>query len=349
MDPAKVESMFDPFTQAEASITRRYGGTGLGLAISRRLARALGGDLTATSQEGVGTSMLFTFATGPLEGVRLLEAAQLAEPRPRAASQQRTRWRIPSARVLVVDDGPENRELLSLVLAEQGLWVEEADNGQVALDRMATGSFDLVLMDMQMPVMDGFTATRALRARGATVPVLALTAHAMKGVEEEVLQAGCTACLTKPVDIDVLVQQVALALGGSAVEAPAALPAPAPAETIGADIIELGEPPAGEEPIRSRFAGNAKFVPIVRKFAGRLDEQLGLARTAHAAGDLAEVGRLAHWLAGAAGTVGYDAFTQPARELEAAARAGDAQEAERVLREIERMGGRLEIPEVALG
>jgi len=165
IDPARVESMFDPFTQAEASITRRYGGTGLGLAISHRLARALGGDLTGSSQPGVGTSMIFTFATGALDGVRMLDAAQLAESGEGAAARSRTRWRIPSARVLVVDDGPENRELLSLVLAEQGLWVEEADNGQAALDKLAGGSVDLVLMDMQMPVMDGFSATRELRRR----------------------------------------------------------------------------------------------------------------------------------------------------------------------------------------
>ncbi|HEY8358705.1 MAG TPA: ATP-binding protein, partial [Ramlibacter sp.] len=120
--PEKVESMFDPFTQADASITRRFGGTGLGLAISRRLARALGGDLTASSQPGVGTTMIFTFATGALDGVRMLEAQDLVAPAQVAAvTQGRKRWKIPPARVLVVDDGAENRELLSLVLAEQGL------------------------------------------------------------------------------------------------------------------------------------------------------------------------------------------------------------------------------------
>jgi len=340
MDPAKVETMFDPFTQAEASITRRYGGTGLGLAISRRLARALGGELTGSSQPGVGTSMLFTFATGPLEGVRSIDAAQLATLGA-AAPQQRTRWRIPPARVLVVDDGPENRELLSLVLTEQGLWVDEADNGQLALDKLAAGSYDLVLMDMQMPVLDGYAATRELRRRGLRIPVVALTAHAMKGYEEEVLQAGCSAYLTKPVDIDILLQQVALSLGGSAEEAPA--------EAASSVFIDLSEEAAEDGPIRSRFADNAKLVPIVRKFAARLQQQLELTRSAFDAGDLPEVERLAHWLAGAAGTVGYDAFTEPAREMEAAAKALDAETTAGVLQRIARMAAQLEVPELAIG
>jgi PAS domain S-box-containing protein len=338
MDPSMVEAMFDPFTQADASINRRFGGTGLGLAISRRLARALGGDLVGTSQRGVGTTMIFTFGTGPLEGVRLLDAAALSSPEAAGAVPRRTRWRIPSARVLVVDDGAENRELLSLVLAENGLWVEEAADGREALDKMATGSFDLVLMDMQMPVMDGYTATRSLRAAGSKVPVVALTAHAMKGYEEEVLQAGCTAYLTKPVDIDILLQQVAVLLGGVPED---------PGTTQPASIFADVEDGAGEGPIRSRFAGNAKLVPIVRKFAGRLQQQLELARKALQAGDLAEVEMLAHWLAGAAGTVGYDAFTAPARELEVAAKGQDAPGAEVVLQRLFQMADQLEVPEPA--
>ena len=339
MEPSKVEAMFDPFTQADATITRRFGGTGLGLAISRRLARALGGDLVASSQPGVGTTMIFTFGTGPLEGVRLLDASQLAAPQVADTSLRRTRWRIPSARVLVVDDGAENRELLSLVLAENGLWVEEAADGQQALDKLAAGSFDLVLMDMQMPVMDGYAATQALRRRGDKVPVVALTAHAMKGYEEEVMQAGCTAYLTKPVDIDVLLHQVALLLGGTVEET-------MPAELLPSVFSELREEAPAEGPIRSRFASNAKLVPIVRKFAARLDEQLEQARIALRDGNLAEVERLAHWLAGAAGTVGYDAFTAPARELEATAKENDAPAVELVLQRLFQMAGQLELPEV---
>jgi PAS domain S-box-containing protein len=336
MDPEKVETMFDPFTQADASISRRFGGTGLGLAISRHLARALGGELTGSSQPGAGTTMNFSFATGSLEGVRLLDAAQAAAPAGAVALPGRSRWRIPPARVLVVDDGAENRELISLVLAEQGLWVEEAENGQVALDKLGAANFDLVLMDMQMPVVDGYAATRELRRRGLALPVVALTAHAMKGYEQEVLQAGCSAYLTKPVDIDALMQQVAQLLGGVMEESPAS--------DSDSSLIDIREPDVGQGRIRSRFASNPALAPIVRRFAARLREQLGQAREAAEAGNLAEVERLAHWLAGAAGTVGYDDFTRPAREMEAAATADDRALTRGVLQRLSRMADQLEVP-----
>jgi len=345
MEPEKVESMFDPFTQADASITRRFGGTGLGLAISRRFARALGGELTATSQPGVGTKMIFSFETGRLAGVQLLDATQLGTAASSAGSDSRKRWRLPAARVLVVDDGAENRELLSLVLAEQGLWVEEAENGQQALNKLAQASYDLVLMDMQMPVLDGYDATLELRRRGLDLPVVALTAHAMKGYEEEVLQAGCTAYLTKPIDIDALLQQVAQLLGAAIQESPHDSP-PVMADST---TILPKEAEVIDGPIRSRFADNVKLAPIVRKFAVRLHQQLRQAREAVEAGDLAEVERLAHWLAGAAGTMGYDAFTDPAREMEAAAKAGDASLAEGLLLRLSRMADQLDVPEIAIG
>jgi CheY-like chemotaxis protein/HPt (histidine-containing phosphotransfer) domain-containing protein len=216
--------------------------------------------------------------------------------------------------------------------------VEEAENGQVALDKMAAAGFDLVLMDMQMPVLDGYGATRELRRRGVQVPVVALTANAMKGYEQEVLKAGCTAYLTKPVDIDGLLQEVARLLGGKAEEVEA--------DSVFVDLSEEAVVDTG--PIRSRFAGNAKLVPIVRKFAARLQEQLEHTRDAMAARDLAEVERLGHWLAGAAGTVGYDAFTEPARELEAAAKAGDVVQSAAVLQRLHRMADQLEVPEVVI-
>lgn len=167
----------------------------------------------------------------------------------------------------------------------------------------------------------------------------------MKGYQEEVLQAGCTAYLTKPIDIDALLQQVAQLLGAAIQESPQE------STFVMADstTIQPTEAEVVTGPIRSRFADNAKLAPIVRKFAGRLHQQLRQAQEAVEAGDLPEVARLAHWLAGAAGTMGYDAFTDPAREMEAAAKAGDASLAEGVLQRLSRMADQLDIPEIAIG
>ena len=202
----KLPTLFDPFVQADASITRRFGGTGLGLAISRRFARALGGDIVAASEPGQGSTFTVTLDTGSLAGVRWLHPDEIAGLHSPDAVDEPVRWLLPAARVLVVDDGPENRELVALVLQEQGLHVDEAENGAQGVEKVLAHGYDVILMDMQMPVLDGFEATRRLRAAGVTAPVIGLTANAMKGFEQEVLAAGCSRYLTKPVDIDRLLE-----------------------------------------------------------------------------------------------------------------------------------------------
>ena len=339
--PDRVEAMFQPFTQADASITRRFGGTGLGLAISRKLARALGGDLTAASTPGAGTVLTFTCDCGPASGAKMLAPLEVLARPAVPAITSRSRWHIPASRVLVVDDAAENRELVSLVLTEQGLWVEEAGNGQVAVDKVAAGGFDLILMDMNMPVMDGYTAVKLLRAKGVTIPIVALSANAMKGYEEEVLAAGCTTCLTKPVDIDSLLDCVAGLLGGKRLgdDGPARAPVPMPSVPV---ELELD---AGWSPIHSRFADHPRLSPIVGKFAARFRERLEQARQALAAEDFDEMGQFGHWLAGSAGMMGYDGLTEPAREVERLANAGDSAGLDAALSRLDGMCERLVVPE----
>jgi PAS domain S-box-containing protein len=337
----KLDTMFDPFVQADSSVTRRFGGTGLGLTISRRFARALGGDIVVTSELGKGSTFTTTVETGSLEGVRLLDAAELTSQAPLAVADHEARWSFPPARVLVVDDGAENRELLRLVLGDVGLVVAEAENGQVALERARSETFDLVLMDMNMPVMDGFTATRQLRIEGAGMPILALTANAMKGAEKEVMAAGCSGFVTKPVDIDGLMQTLAGLLGGERLERGAAAstdasPPPAPAGAA---------PGSPGEPVRSSLAHNPRLRPTIRRFAARLDEQMRAFENAAAARNFPELAALAHWLKGAAGTVGYNDFTGPATRLEQAAHAGAAADLDGVMAELRALVARLESPQ----
>ncbi|TVT70312.1 MAG: response regulator [Denitromonas halophila] len=315
--PDKVDQVFDPFVQADSSVNRRFGGTGLGLAISRRLARAMGGDVTATSVPGEGSTFSIALTTGSLEGVRLLDDAALQASVAVNAEVETARWILPkNARILVVDDGAENRELVATVLGEFGLTLDEAENGQIAVGMAHAKAYDLILMDMQMPVMDGFTATRTLREAGLTTPIVALTANAMQGYEQEVIAAGCTAYLTKPVDIDALLATVAHIVGGHREGSHPAAVAASPA-------VDAPSVP-DRSPIPSRLATKTRMHPVIGKFVLRLHEQMRAIDAAHAVHDFNALVELAHWLRGAGGTVGFDAFTEPAAELETAARAKDA-------------------------
>jgi PAS domain S-box-containing protein len=208
-----TDAVFDPFSQADSTITRRYGGTGLGLTISRRFAQALGGDLSVTSELGKGSTFRVVVDTGPLEHVELLDHAQLQQrSAQRSQSGHPADRKLPPARILVVDDGEANRQLVQLVLERAGACVSTATNGQEAVDQAAGNDFDAILMDMQMPVMDGYTATARLREMGVTQPIIALTANAMKGDEEKCRAAGCSGFLSKPVDLDALIVTLAAQL-----------------------------------------------------------------------------------------------------------------------------------------
>jgi CheY-like chemotaxis protein len=207
--PDKLESIFDAFVQADSSVTREFGGTGLGLAISRRIAKALGGDIAVHSVPGQGSTFTATIEIGSLEGVAILEASAadaLASQPPENPVQNRS---LPPCRILVVDDGSTNRKLISLFLRKAGAQVVLAENGQIGVDLASREGFDAILMDMQMPVMDGYEATRRLRAAWFRGPIIALTAHAMTDDRQKCLEAGCSDYMSKPIERDKLLALVA--------------------------------------------------------------------------------------------------------------------------------------------
>ena len=202
--------LFQPFTQAESSTTRKYGGTGLGLAISRQIVTALGGELTVRSAPGEGSTFTVTIPTGDIAGVNLLESPGEVICEDEAG----TRWTpdagvLRGVKILLAEDSVDNQELLRTVLGNVGAEVEVVENGRLAVERAETGAFDVVLMDMNMPEMDGYEATRRLRDRGYQRPILALTANAMSGDCERCLAAGCNAHLAKPIDRKQLIETVA--------------------------------------------------------------------------------------------------------------------------------------------
>ncbi len=203
--PDQLDRLFASFTQADTSMARRFGGTGLGLAISQRLARMLGGDISVRSTPGEGSSFTATIATGPLRQVRLVQSA--SAPRALASTSPGNEAQAPrldGLRLLLAEDGPDNQRLIAFHLRKAGAEVVIAGNGRIAVERafesLRDHPFDVVLMDMQMPELDGYAATRYLRAHAYARPIIALTAHAMAGDRERCLAAGCDDYTTKPID-----------------------------------------------------------------------------------------------------------------------------------------------------
>lgn len=202
----QCERLFQPFTQADSSTARVYGGTGLGLVICRRLAHFLGGDVViAKSEPGKGSTFRVTVATGPLDGIKMITASIEESKIEEEPPQQQPAVRPPlHCRILLAEDYMENQRLISLILNKAGADVTAAADGKIACEKILEAQnqgepFDVVLMDMQMPVMDGYEATRRLRDAGYKGPITAMTAHAMPGDKEKCLQAGCNSYLTKPI------------------------------------------------------------------------------------------------------------------------------------------------------
>ncbi len=170
IQPENLERIFRPFDQADNSITRKFGGTGLGLTICRNIAHELGGDVSVGSQPGKGSIFRVAVETGPLDAVRFINEpfCEVLRADPRDTRGVVTRQTLPPMRILLVEDGETNRELISLVLTEAGADIVCAENGREGVDAAMRGSFDLVLMDMQMPVMDGYT--RSPHVAGQRLP-----------------------------------------------------------------------------------------------------------------------------------------------------------------------------------
>jgi CheY-like chemotaxis protein len=201
MTAQACERLFQPFTQADASTSRRYGGTGLGLAICRHLVERMGGTIGVDSEPGRGSSFHFTLPFG------LQPRGSPAAPSGgRQDAQQDPRAGLAGTRVLLVEDNVLNQELACDLLEGAGIEVAVAADGRQALDALERERYDAVLMDCQMPVMDGYEATRALRQRAELkdLPVIAMTANAMAGDREKVIAAGMNDHVAKPIHVDEL-------------------------------------------------------------------------------------------------------------------------------------------------
>ena len=280
--------LFQPFAQADSTVARKYGGTGLGLHLVSQLAGKMGGKVKFDSQLGRGSVFEVEVDAALADGSGWLEQA----PRSTAPARQADPFGMRlHGRMLLVEDRPDNRQLIIAFLDAIGLGFEVAENGARAVELALDGGFDLILMDMQMPVMDGVQATGVLRAAGFGAPIVALTANVMPADVQRYLRAGCTGCIGKPIDFSELGDLLAQLLGQ------AGMPTAAPA----------------------RIEQVAGYAALCANFSGALAARLTQLATHIGAQAWSEAVALAHQLKGSAGSFGYPGVTRGAGDIEMAA------------------------------
>jgi TMAO reductase system sensor TorS len=333
-----IERLFTAFTQADGSTSRRFGGTGLGLAISRQLARLMGGDLTVSSQLGVGSSFAF----------RLRFGASIAQSTPRipdSPQQPASAYRIDQLnrklRVLVVDDNSTNRKVAQAILQRLGVESEYAEDGFQGIAAVKSGAFDVILMDCHMPQCDGFEATHAIRRwehleGRKPLPIIAVSASAFQEDRDRCAAAGMNHFVAKPVNINAVRDALELAIT-AAISDPGTMRAndalsPTPEDDAMPNNVKLFDHDQLNE---MRALVGDSFARFVDDFDQGAIAQLALMRQSVASNDAAEMKRSAHRLKGTAATFGAIALSRECHEMEVIGLSGKLANAARQLASIE--------------
>lgn len=329
----KHDRIFEPFVQVDNSITRTFEGTGLGLSICRRIARAMGGSIKLDSVPGQGSTFTATVFAPAAQGT-VYHSGSTSDLIRSMNRETFDLSALKGLRILLVEDGETNRRLVEAIFEDAEIKVTMAENGLIGLQLSRQLEFDAILIDMQMPIMDGYTAVKKMREEGLRIPIIALTAHAMQGDAEKCFAAGCSDFLSKPIRESELLQKLAQAVGVCSAVNLKPNDEPAPVTVSQRATIKSTLP-----------MNRPKFRSIVRQFGLKLMDEIDLMENALREQDFELLAARAHWLKGTGGTVGFDAFTRPAQTLEIHANQQHGDQAQQALEMIREIAELLELPE----
>jgi CheY-like chemotaxis protein/HPt (histidine-containing phosphotransfer) domain-containing protein len=319
MTPDEVERIFEPFIQADSTTTREYGGTGLGLAISSKLAEAIGGSLHCSSEKGKGSTFTLEIVNELADSSGIINS--MAEIRTLGVlASEVSEIRKLAGKVLLVEDSPDNQELIEMLVRRTGASIDIAADGKHGLDMALAGDYDLVLMDMQMPVLDGLGAIRLLRKNDYSGPIISLTANALLTNREKCLAAGANDYLVKPIETSYFYETLNRYL-----PAAEATTAPVKGES-GGDRRKYGE-----------FYNSPGYLKIVERFRNKLPQMVTELAEAVRREDWERVQSQSHDLKGIGGSVGMPEITEVADRMNIQVRSGEYAQVRHTCAELEHL------------